>query len=62
MEQYFIYEGTREGGKNRVTGANMTNMRIECNHSATHLMEICYLDKNILCDSDKYKVFVHELG
>ena len=57
-----MYDGTREGGENRVTGANMTNMKIECNHSWTHLMEICCLDKNILCDSDKYKVFVYELG
>ena len=49
-----MYDGTREEGKNRVTGANMTNMGIECKHSWTHL--ICYLDKN-MCDSDKYKVF-----
>ena len=52
-------DGTREGGKNRVTGANMTNMRIECNHSWTNLMEICCLESNILCDSDKYKVFFY---
>ena len=58
MEQYFVHDGTKGGGRKKVTGANMTNMKIECNHSWTHLMESYCLVKNILCDSDKYKVFL----